>query len=139
MISRALLGTRGCVIIVNVMQRVGRGVPREVHLPPVDPVEFLRRLCVVLRVLSSNGKTHGVSPSNITSDHPLVRNILPNLLPQLCLDLQILQRIIPSLRVRRRRRTAPAGFEGVQSDRTGFQAEARTREWDALNRLCGGR
>lgn len=82
------------------------------RLPPVDPVEFLGSLRVVLGILSSDWKAHGVSPSDITSNHPLVRNILPNLPPQLRLDLQVSQRVIPSLRVRRRRRTTRVGFEG---------------------------
>ena len=63
--------------------------PPEEPLPPVDPVEFLGRLRVVLGVLSSDWKTHGMSPSNVASNHPLVSNILPNLPPQLRLDLQV--------------------------------------------------
>jgi len=86
-------------------------VPREREpLPPVDPVEFLGRLRVVLCVLSPNRKTHGVSPSNVTSNHPLVGDILPNLLPQLRLDLQFPQGFIPSLCVRQRRRATRMGF-----------------------------
>ena len=93
LVPRALLETRGCIII-TVMQKGDRGeymqVPLEGEpLPPVDPVELLGRLCVVLGVLSSNWEPHGVSPSNITSNHPLVGNILSNLLPQLRLDLQV--------------------------------------------------
>jgi len=68
----------------------GSWVPLEgEHLPPVDPVELLGRLRVVLGVLSSDRETHGVSPSDITSNHPLVGNILPNLPPQFRLDLQV--------------------------------------------------
>jgi len=49
----------------------------------VDSVELFRILCVVLRVLTSNGKVHGVPSADITSNHTLVSNILPNLPLQL--------------------------------------------------------
>ena len=116
--------------------------PEGEPLPPVDPVEFLGRLRVVLSVLPSDREAHRVSPSNITSNHPLVRNILSNLPPQFRLDLQFSQGVISSLRVRRR--ATGIGFEGrgrldVRSGGTEFRAEARTRECDALNGLCSGR
>ena len=69
-------------------------------LPPFDPVEFLGRLCVVLCVLSPYWKAHGMSPSHIASNHPLVGNILSNLLPQVRLNLQVPQGIVSSLGVR---------------------------------------
>ena len=72
----------------------------QVPLPPLDPVEFLGRLRIVLSVLSSNWKTHGMPPPNVTSNHPLVGNILSNLLPQLRLDPQVPQRVIASLCIR---------------------------------------
>lgn len=46
-------------------------------------VELLRRLRVALGILSSDGKVHSMPLSNITANHPLVTNILPNLSPQL--------------------------------------------------------
>ena len=59
----------------------------------LDPVEFLRRLRIALRVLTSDWKMHGVSPANITSNHPLMSDVLPNLPPHLGFYLEILQRI----------------------------------------------
>ena len=73
----------------------------QVPLPPVDPVEFLCRFRIVLSVLSSNRETHGMSPPDVASNHPLVSNVLSNLLPQLRLDPQVPQRVIPSLYIRR--------------------------------------
>lgn len=36
---------------------------------------------------------HGVSPADITSNHPLMRDVLSNLPPQLGFYLEILQRV----------------------------------------------
>ena len=112
LISRAPLETRGCIIIAVMHKgdQEDRGSSRREPLPPVDPVELLGRLRVVLCVLSPDRKTHGVSPSNITSNHPLVSNVLPNLSPQLRLELQVSQRIVPTLRVRQGHRTIRTGF-----------------------------
>jgi len=58
-----------------------------------QPIEFPRRFRVILCILPSNGKTHGMPPTHITADHLLVRDILPNLLLQLRLDLELLQSV----------------------------------------------
>lgn len=52
---------------------------------------------------------HGVSFADITSDHPLVGNVLPNLSPQLGLDLEVLQwfNIGLLLRIAGQRRSLP--------------------------------
>ena len=109
------------------------------HLPPVDPVELLGRLRVILGVLSPNRKTHSVSPSNVASNHPLVRNIFPNLPLQLRLDLQVFQRVVPSLRRTTRTGFGSEGCQGIRSGGTKFRTEARTCKREALNGLCGGR
>jgi len=53
----------------------------------LDTIELPRRLRVILCVLASDGKTHGVPLSNITANHSLVCNVLPNLGSQLALNL----------------------------------------------------
>ena len=100
LISRALSEAGRCIIITVIMEEEGRGkggVSLEGELPPVDPVEFLGRLCIVLGILPSDGETHGVSPSDVTSNHPLVGNIFPNLPPQVSFDLQTSQGVFSSL------------------------------------------
>lgn len=53
------------------------------RLMPVQSVELPRGFCVVLSILSSDRKMHSVSSSNVTSNHTLMSNILPDFSPQL--------------------------------------------------------
>lgn len=62
----------------------------------VDPVELLRRLRIGLCILSSDGQTHRMPLPNITPDHPLVCNILPNNSSSLSFYLQVSERFSAS-------------------------------------------
>lgn len=68
-------------------------IRRELLLITIQSVEFPGRLRVVLCILSSDWKMHGVPPANITSNHTLMRNVLPNLPSQLGFNLEVLERI----------------------------------------------
>lgn len=62
----------------------------------VDPVEFLRRLCIGLCILSSDGQSHRMPLPNITPDHPLMCDVLPNNSSPLSLYLQVSKRFSAS-------------------------------------------
>ena len=53
---------------------------------PLDPIQLPRRLRIRLRILTTHRKMHRMSPPHITPNHPLMRDILPHLPPQLLLD-----------------------------------------------------
>lgn len=57
---------------------------------PVDPVELLRRFRVRARPLASDGQVRSVPSSDVAPNHPLVRNVVPDLLTQFQLDLEAL-------------------------------------------------
>jgi hypothetical protein len=71
-----------------------------------DSVELPCRLCIRLRVLPTYRQTHRMPLANVTSDHPLVSNILPHLALQVRFYPQPAQRVRAlglGLRERRRR------------------------------------
>jgi len=64
----------------------------------IQPVEFLRRLRIVLRILPSHWQMHRVPSADIASNHALMSNILPNFPLQFRLDLELPQWVhIPNL------------------------------------------
>ena len=70
--------------------------PTHQALPmPLHSVELPRRPCIRLRVLSAHRETHRVPLADVAPDHSLVRNILPHLALQVCLDPQPAQRVHP--------------------------------------------
>ena len=71
-----------------------------VPLIPIQLVKFPCRFSIRLSILSSNWQMHRMSPPNITPNHPLMCDILPDLPPKLWLDPQILQRVYISLSIR---------------------------------------
>lgn len=61
---------------------------------PLNFIKLFRCLCISSCVLPSYRQPHHMSPANIAPNHPMMCNILPHLSPELCLNLQILQRIL---------------------------------------------
>ena len=51
----------------------------------LDSVELLRRLCVRPRSLSAYGQTHRMPLADVTANHPMVSNVLPQFAFQVCL------------------------------------------------------
>lgn len=56
----------------------------------LESVELFRCLRVALRILSPDRKVHSVSPADITPDHPLVTDVLPDFSPQFGFNLEVL-------------------------------------------------
>ena len=89
---------------------------------PLQPVEFPRRLCVGLCVLAPHWKSHGVPQPNVTSNHPLVHDVLPHLALELRFNLDILQGV-------HRRRQACLGLPFVSLRKGGVKDRLQCSLW----------
>ena len=110
-----------------------------------DPVQLLRRLGIRLRVLPSDWQTHRVALPDVASDHALMRNVLPDLLPELGFDFETPQRITTatsSVGTSRRRAAGGPGSRLRMLDRHGrwwgYEIGCGKRE-TGYGRCCGRR
>jgi hypothetical protein len=70
-----------------------RGGRQAGSTPPLYPVQLLRRARIRARVLTTDGKTHGMPQTNVAANHTLVLDVLAHLPTELGLNLEVSERV----------------------------------------------